>query len=190
MGQHSKNNKSFVLLQWEWNNCVTGLPTVVKLVDKETLMKEKEDKKRVREQLYCFNAFQEGFISLKREVGQALITLKKISSSKCYCSSNIQKDYTNHMENVNNLCVVDYEAQQNKMALSSKKSWMKLLIWIHHTRTVPSCRVQIWKSLNSFPLAGGRREAKEEGRGRQEEARTRGQAQKLRLTFYLSSARH
>lgn len=28
-------------------NCVTGLPTVVKLVDKETLLKEREEKKKV-----------------------------------------------------------------------------------------------------------------------------------------------
>lgn len=28
--------------------CVAGLPTVVKLVDRETLMKEREEKKKVR----------------------------------------------------------------------------------------------------------------------------------------------
>lgn len=34
-----------------WSNlvdCVAGLPTVVKLVDRETLMKEREEKKKVR----------------------------------------------------------------------------------------------------------------------------------------------
>lgn len=34
-----------------WSNlveCVPGLPTVVKLVDRETLMKEREEKKKVR----------------------------------------------------------------------------------------------------------------------------------------------
>lgn len=30
-------------------DCVAGLPTVVKLVDKETLLKEREEKKMVRE---------------------------------------------------------------------------------------------------------------------------------------------
>lgn len=32
---------------------VTGLPTVVKLVDKETLLKEREEKKKVREEREC-----------------------------------------------------------------------------------------------------------------------------------------
>lgn len=30
-------------------HCVAGLPTVVKLVDKETLLKEKEEKKKVKQ---------------------------------------------------------------------------------------------------------------------------------------------
>lgn len=39
-------------------DCVTGLPTVVKLVDKETLLKEREEKKKVRDKIsgnicYC-----------------------------------------------------------------------------------------------------------------------------------------
>lgn len=32
------------------NDAVSGLPTVVKLVDKETLLKEKEEKKKVRKE--------------------------------------------------------------------------------------------------------------------------------------------
>lgn len=31
-----------------YDSCVPGLPTVVKLVDKETLLKEREEKKKVR----------------------------------------------------------------------------------------------------------------------------------------------
>ncbi len=38
----------------EQSDCVTGLPTVVKLVDKETLMKEREEKKKVRDEWKCF----------------------------------------------------------------------------------------------------------------------------------------
>lgn len=32
-----------------WTTCFSGLPTVVKLVDRETLLREREEKKRVSE---------------------------------------------------------------------------------------------------------------------------------------------
>lgn len=42
--QHTKT-KNPAVIQCD---CVAGLPTVVKLVDKETLLKERDDKKKVR----------------------------------------------------------------------------------------------------------------------------------------------
>lgn len=64
---------------------------------------------------------------------------------------------------------------------------MMPMILTHHTRTLSNCRVEISKISEQFSsFTDGRREAKEEGRGGQEEAGARGQAHTV--LFYLTSA--